>query len=252
MQIVIIEDERLTAADLAASIQRAEQGAEIVAMLASVKESIAFFQNNKQKIDLIFSDIQLGDGLSFEIFQSVTVHAPIIFCTAFDEYALNAFKVNSIHYMLKPFSIRTVSEALQKFHELKSNLTASQPRYDAILELLQERKKQSSVLVYQNDKILPIRMDTIALFFIENEITYILTLNQQQYSINKTLEELEQMAGSSFFRANRQFLVSRKAIVDTSQYFSRKLVLNLSVKLEERITISKTKVTEFLNWLSEN
>ncbi|TVQ11925.1 MAG: DNA-binding response regulator [Bacteroidetes bacterium] len=249
MRIVIIEDEEITASDLAASIRKAEPMAEIVAVLSSVKESVTFFQQNKTPLDLIFSDIQLGDGLSFEIFKKTPVTTPIIFCTAYDEYALNAFKVNSIHYMLKPFSSKTVGEALAKFKELKANLSQDSAQYGAILELLNNRQSKSSVLVYQNDKILPIRIEEIALFYIDTGVTYLLTFDQKTYSINNTLDVLEQMTSSNFYRVNRQFLVNRKAIKDTSYYFSRKLAVNLSVPFEERITISKEKATDFLNWL---
>lgn len=251
MNIVIIEDESITASDLAATIKKVEPTANIVAMPGSVHESVEFFLHNTTHIDLIFSDIQLGDGLSFEIFKKVDVKVPVIFCTAYDEYALNAFKVSSIHYMLKPFSVKTVAEALEKFLALKSHLSHSGAQYDQILNLLTHRKKQSSLLVYRNDKIVPIPIDSIALFYIENEITYLLTTDQKNFSIQKTLEELEGIAGENFYRANRQFLVNRKAIKDTSQYFGRKLALNLHIPFSERITVSKTKVTEFLEWLAQ-
>lgn len=250
MRIVIIEDELLTANDLAATLKKVAPQAEIVAILGAVRESIDFFEANKTHIDLIFSDIQLGDGLSFEIFQRVAVHTPIIFCTAYDEYALNAFKVSSIHYMLKPFSVKTVSDALEKFQDLKTSLTQKNPEYDTLLNLLSNRKGQGSVLVYQHDKILPIKIDSIALIFIEHEITYLITFENTRLVINKTLEELEHIAGPNFYRANRQYLVNRKAIKDSSQYFGRKLAINLIIPFEEKITVSKTKATEYLEWLS--
>lgn len=251
MRIVIIEDEELTAKDLAATIRRADEQADIVAILGSVHESVAFFRQNTEKLDLVFSDIQLGDGLSFEVFQQVRVNTPIIFCTAYDEYALNAFKVSSIHYMLKPFSIKTVSEALNKFKDLKSNLTQSSSQYNTILELLEKRKKPGSVLIYQGDKIVPVKVEDIAICYIENEITYLLTHDKQTHTINKTLEEMEHICGDDFFRANRQFLVSRKAISDTSQYFARKLSVNLHFPFDHKITVSKTKAAAFLDWLAE-
>ncbi|MGF1583722.1 MAG: LytR/AlgR family response regulator transcription factor [Bacteroidales bacterium] len=252
MRIVIIEDEQLTATDLASSIMKAESTAEIVAILGSVKESVKFFNENTQKLDLIFSDIQLGDGLSFEVFKTVKVSTPIVFCTAYDEYALNAFKVNSIHYMLKPFSSKSVAEALSKFHDLRTNLHNGPAQYQKILELLTRPKHQSSLLVYHGEKILPVRIDSVGLFFIENEMTHLVTFDSTRYAVNKTLEELEHIAGSQFFRASRQYLINRKAIKDSSQYFGRKLAVNLTVTFKERITVSKAKVTEFLDWLSEN
>ncbi|MFO8022921.1 MAG: LytTR family DNA-binding domain-containing protein [Perlabentimonas sp.] len=250
MNIVIIEDEQHTANDLAQTIQKVVPDANITAILKSVNESVSFFKKNTSLIDLVFSDIQLGDGLSFEIFNTIHVNTPIIFCTAYDEYALNAFKVNGIHYMLKPFTTKTVEMAIAKYQDLKHNFSQNSPQYETILQLLEGKKNVNSVLVYKNDKILPIRIKDIALFYIENETTRIITFEQKRFSINKSLEELETVTGNSFYRANRQFLVSRMAIKDTSQYFARKLSINLTFQFDQKITVSKTKAAEFLRWLA--
>ncbi len=180
MTIVIIEDEKLTADDLAETIVKADPKAQILASLSSVKEAIAWFRDN-EKPDLIFSDIQLGDGLSFEIFKSISSTIPVIFCTAYDEYALNAFKVNGIDYILKPFTLATIVDALAKYNELKNNFSRKILQYEQILQLFEDKKKQKkgSVLVYYKDKILPVRTDDIALFYIENEITYLITFDQK-------------------------------------------------------------------------
>jgi two-component system, LytTR family, response regulator LytT len=254
MKIVIIEDEQITADDLALSIRKVEPLAQIIAILKSVRESIDFFQDNSIKIDLIFSDIQLSDGLSFEIFNKLSINAPIIFCTAYDEYALNAFKVNGIHYLLKPFTLKTVSEAIIKFKVLSSNLSGNSLQYHEILEILKEGKSinQISILVYQKDKILPVPLNNIAIAYIENELTYIITFNQDKFPVNKSLEEIETLTGNRFFRANRQYLVNRKVIKDSTQYFARKILINLSFPFENRIIVSKARASEFLNWLSGN
>lgn len=253
MKIVIIEDEIRSAEDLAETIIKFEPTAQIVASLGSIREAIVYFQKN-EKPDLIFSDIQLGDGLSFEVFKTVPISTPVIFCTAFDEYALNAFKANGIDYILKPFTKKTIANALTKYKELKNNFSQNNEIYETILNLFENRKNQqnTSVLVYVKDKILPVKISDIALFYIENEITHIITFKEKTYSINKTLEELEKFIENNFYRANRQYLVNRKAISDASQYFARKLVVNLSIPFNERITVSKEKTTEFLNWLSGN
>lgn len=252
MQIVIIEDEQFTAEDLAETIVKAEPAAEISAILRSVKESLAYFRKNDTP-DLIFSDIQLGDGLSFELFKTMDITAPVIFCTAYDEYALTAFKANGIDYILKPFTLKTIADALNSYHTLKRTFSGKTPEYGAIVDLFRsrERHKKESLLVYYRDKILPVRLDEIALFFIENDLTHLTTFNRKTYLINKNLEELELLAGPDYFRANRQCLVNRKAVKDASRYFSRKLAVNLIVPFRETITISKTKVPEFLNWLSQ-
>lgn len=251
MQIVIIEDELLTAQDLASTLKKVEPDVEIVAVLDSVQEAVAFFSEPSRRFDLIFSDIQLGDGLSFEIFQQLQVQAPIIFCTAYDEYALKAFKVHSIHYMLKPFNVQSVGEALAKFHSLRSSLAQSAVSYENLLQILKPRPGPRSVLVYYQDKIMPVKLEAVALFYIEHETTFLTTFENMTYPISKTLDELDQMSGPDFYRANRQVLVNRRAIKDTVQYFGRKLALNLVIPFEEKITVSKTKVSEFLEWLSQ-
>lgn len=251
MKIVIIEDEKITADDLRVTICSLNSNAEIVATLNSVKTAIAYFQNHPAP-DLIFSDVQLGDGLSFEIFKTVTPEAPIIFCTAYDEYALHAFKTNGIDYLLKPFTAQTIADALQKYQNLLQSFSGNTPSYQSILNALLQKdtsRKSSAVLVHYKDKIMPVRLDEIALFYIENEVTYLHTFEKKIYSIGKTLEELEQICGDSFFRMNRQYLVNRKAVIDAAHYFSRKLSVNLSIPFSEKITVSKEKTPAFLAWL---
>ncbi len=186
MRIVIIEDEKITAEDLAATITALEPDAKIIAFLNSVKKAISYFQKNEAP-DLIFSDIQLGDGLSFKIFKSINISAPVVFCTAYDEYALNAFKTNGIDYILKPFTSKTIADALQKYRTLRQTFSGNALQYDAILEVLKNREtlKSTSVLVHHNEKILPVRLDDIALFYIENEVTHLLTFSKKIYTINK-------------------------------------------------------------------
>jgi len=253
MKIVIIEDEQHTADDLAETILKVDARAKIMASLRSVKEAISYFQKNENP-DLIFCDIQLGDGLSFEIFTKLSITSPVIFCTAYDEYALKAFKANGIDYVLKPFTEKTIQKSLKKYEELKNNFINNIPSYKTILELLEGRRnqKQVSVLVYHKDNIIPVKVDDIVLFYIEYEVTHLIDFDKKQYSINKTLEELEKIAGSDFYRANRQFLINRNAIANASQYFNRKLSVNLIVPFKGKIIVSKEKSSNFLNWLSGN
>ncbi len=252
MRVIIIEDETITANDLSTTLKLVDKNISIKAVLKSVKESVCFFENNKEDIDLIFSDIQLGDGLSFEVFKKVSVTAPIIFCTAYDEYALNAFEVNSIHYMLKPFDTETISEALRKYREIKGYFSHNQTQYQAIIDLLNHKPRKHSILVYVKDRIVPVSITDVAVFYIENETSFLITTDNNKYTVNKSLDELEQIAGNGFYRANRQYLINRKAIKDTSQYFARKLVINLYVQLNEKVIVSKNKASEFLNWLTES
>ena len=254
MKIVIIEDEQLIAEDLAEGIVRLIPDAQIAAKLYSVKEAVKWFEKNTQP-DLIFSDIQLGDGLSFEIFKKVNSIAPVIFCTAYDEYALNAFKVNGIDYILKPYEEKDILKAIEKYKSLEKKFSGNNPvSIENVLQLLTNKNTSTmtSVLVYQRDKILPVRIENIALFYIENEVVRLITFDQQIYTVNKSLEELEKETNPGFYRANRQYLVNRKAIKDASQYFASKLSVNLCISFKEKILINKTKTSEFLRWLSDN
>jgi two-component system response regulator LytT len=251
MNIVIIEDEQYTAEDLAKNIRKAMPDVIIQAILKSVKEAIAYLKSNAHP-DLFFSDIQLGDGLSFEIFQNINTSTPVIFITAFDEYALKAFQANGIDYILKPFNSKTIADAINKFNTLTSNKSEAN-KIDQLLNYLQENNqaKQSSLLVYQKDKIIPVNGADIALFYTENDSVKVICLDGKQYTTNSTLEELEKSMGTDFFRANRQYIINRKIILDVSQYFGRKLAVNLKLNFKDKILISKEKSAVFLNWLSQ-
>lgn len=251
MKIVIIEDEKITADELVGTITYVELDVKIVAILGSVKTAVSYFQNNAMP-DLIFCDVQLGDGLSFEIFKVCKISAPVIFCTAYDEYALKAFKTNSIDYILKPSTAQTVADALAKYRNLRQTFSDGKDQYKEVIEALinREAPKSTSILVYQKDKILPIKIETIALFYIADEVTHLLTFDAKTYSVNKNMEQLEQLSGNDFFRVNRQYLVNRKAVIDASRYFLRKLSVNISVPYNnEKILVSKEKIPQFLAWL---
>lgn len=253
MNIVIIEDEGVVADELELNIKQLIEEPVDIVQLRSVKQAIAYFKKAEAP-DLIFSDIQLGDGLSFEIFVEIPVSVPVIFCTAYDEFALDAFKANGIDYILKPFTRQILGSALEKYRQLKKIFSADQtPQYDALMQLLANREQQTaaSVLVYHQDKIIPVKLQDIAMFYLENEVTHLLTFSGKNYYPNKNLDELERLSGNYFFRANRQFLVCRKAIIDVSSFFSRKLSLNLNVPFSEKVIVSKGKAAQFLNWLAK-
>lgn len=250
MKIVIIEDEKITADDLADTIEAVLPESDIEAILSSVGAAVQYFQANPMP-DLIFSDIQLGDGVSFDIFKKVQLTTPVIFCTAYDEYALEAFKTNSIDYILKPFTTESVEEALRKYRQLKDTFAAKQPDYEGIIEALNTQKSQKtgSILVHYKDKILPVKLNDIALFYIDTEIVTLITLGKNKYSLTKTLDEIDRITGDNFYRINRQCIVNRKAIVDVSHYFSGKLSVNICVPFDEKILVSKAKRPQFLEWL---
>lgn len=254
LKIIIIEDEKLTALDLAETIKKVDSDVEIQVILPSVEQSIKYLKEN-DNFDLIFSDIQLSDGLSFDIFKSVKISKPIIFCTAFNQYALEAFNTNGIEYILKPFSKASVSKALDKYVSLKSAFTThSEPSFDSILMKLEQQifQKQSSIILNQGDKIIPLETQKIALFFLEDDYVFAFDFDGKKYIVNNKLDELESICGSSFFRANRQFLVNRKAIKDASRFLNRKILVNITINFPEQIIVGKLKTTQFIDWLSKN
>ena len=251
MNILIIEDEKRTANDLKRTIFKVLPSAEILGVVDSIEAGIAFLGEN-HSIDLIFSDIQLSDGLSFEIFQSVKNTIPVIFCTAFDQFALQAFQTYGIDYILKPFDEESVKRALDKFRDLRGEPTSSdfQAITEAIKQQLYPQNKPSSLLIHQGEKLIPLSIDDIALFFIKDEIVSALTFDQKRFFIDKKLDGLEEFLFPTFFRANRQQLIHRKAVKDVSRYFHRKLLVNLTIPFDEDVFVGKLKVTAFKEWLS--
>ena len=249
MRILIIEDEKITADDLAHSIREVRATFEVVKTVSSVKSGTAFL-NTRPLIDLIFSDIQLTDGLSFEIFKKVEVQVPVIFCTAYDEYALKAFEANGIAYLLKPFTKESIAKAIQKFEQL------TQQKDDKLAKLLEfmehnVQKTSPSILIHQGEKIIPVDFENIAILYLKNGVVKLHTFDQQKYSASETLEELNNIKFPDFFRANRQCLIHRDAIKSAAKYFNRRLVLHLNFPFEEKIIISKEKSSAFLDWLAK-
>lgn len=262
MNIVIIEDEPLTAKDLEACIRAAEPAAKIVAVLGSVSEAVEFFRENTLP-DLIFSDIQLGDGLSFSIFAGFEQAVPVIFCTAYDAYALDAFKAAGIDYILKPFSAKSIAGALTKYQALtgrgasggaapgiSGGAASGAIALTELSALFGQQAGRRSVLVYHKEKIVPVNVNDIVLFYLKADVVSLVTFARQQYTIHKTLEEIEKIAGAGFYRANRQCLVNREAIRDVSQDLGRRLLVNLLVPCEEKVTVGRAKGTHFLEWLA--
>lgn len=249
MKIVVIEDEQLIAEDLIYILMTIGPDIEIVAHISSVQEGIEFFSTSP-KFDLVFSDIQLGDGLSFELFKKYKFANPVIFCTAYDEYAIDAFKANGIDYILKPFSEKTIQKALNRYNDLKLSFSLQHQQFENSMdELSQKIGTVSSILIHHKDKIIPLNTQEIALCYIRNESVFLLLFNGDAFPINKSLDDLEQLLGNHFYRANRQFIVNRDAVKDITTFLSRKYLVNLKFEFKEDITVSKEKMTSFLKWL---
>lgn len=254
MKVIIIEDELLVAEDLSSSLKQIRPEVEIQCILCSVKESIDYFTQHPQP-DLIFSDIQLGDGLSFEISKHIQFTVPVIFCTAFDDYAIEAFKANGIEYILKPFNIASLEKAISKFENLRKQLAGEiEQKYKAAMKALASYKliNSGTFMVKYRDRFVPVSFDKIALFYLESEINHLYTHSGKTYLIPENLEEVEKKAGPAFFRVNRQFLVNHNAIQDVIEHFPRKLKVNLKFTFTKEIMVSKEKRSKLLNWLAGN
>ena len=250
MKIIIIEDEKPAARRLSRML--AEFNLVAQKMLHSVEESIEWFQNNEHP-DLIFLDIQLSDGLSFEIFEEVEVKSAIIFTTAYDEYALKAFKLNSIDYLLKPIDDDELEAAVHQFKKQQPKQSDVQVNLDDIRKLLvnpvdRKFKKRLSIKVGQHIKI--IHIDEIECFYSENKSTYIHTKENRNYLLDNSLENWqEQLDPEHFFRVNRTFIVHINAIKDIIAYSNSRLKLILNSYKETEIIVSRERVKDFKNWI---
>lgn len=246
MKTLIIEDETAAARNLAAILRQEEPSMEIVATLESVAESVEWLRANPQP-DLLFMDIHLADGDSFRIFGAVEVTAPVIFTTAYDRYALEAFKVSSIDYLLKPINADDVRRALEKLRRLTSGERLD---YGSRVRSLAAQRQEEVFLVRVRDRIIPLQRDRIAYCYTSNEKVTACGFDGETYPLDKTLEALQALLPErDFFRANRQFIVARRAVKEIAVWFGSRLTLHLTVDTPERIVISKARVPEFKTWL---
>jgi len=250
MNVLIIEDEPRAAKELKNMIQQIDDTVQVSGILESVEQAKEWFTHNPQP-DLILSDIQLADGLSFEIYSQVQVTSAVIFCTAFDEYLMNAFETNAVSYLLKPITIEKLEKALEKYESMKASF-ANEPLPNNLQALLQVIKPvhKTALLVNEKEKIIPVQVKDIACIYLDNTILQITTLQNKKYFITATMDETERLLDPAlFYRANRQYLINKAAIANAERFFARKLVVKLLVPTEEQIVVSKAKSGEFLQWL---
>lgn len=248
MKALIIEDENLASKHLK-SVLNVLGGITVTGVLESVAETVEWFLENAQP-DIVFMDIHLADGSAFEIFKDVKITCPVIFTTAYDEYALKAFKVNSIDYLLKPIEADDVRNALEKLKGLsgKENI---QKDINSIAETFRMTNKYRThfLIPVKGDKLIPVQASDLACFYIDSGIVKATTFERLTFIFDYTLEELTDMLNpADFFRANRQYIVNRKAIRDLDLWFHSRLSVNLLVPVPDRILISKARIAEFKNW----
>lgn len=250
MNIIVIEDELRTAKSLIQIITGLQPDARITGQYQSIESSVKALSEGPPP-DLVFMDIQLADGLCFEIFKQIKVTSPVVFCTAYDEYSLEAFKSNGVDYVLKPFSKEDIREALRKVHELKNFFQQKgTPDLTELLNRLAPSATKTSFLVFKNQKYTTVAVDKIACFYIRFDATCILTFDKEQFTINQSLDQVAgAVSATQFFRVNRQYLVNFAAISEVEHHFMRKLHVKLVVDTPDVLLINKEKSAAFLSWM---
>ena len=251
MKALIIEDEIMAAQTLQKLLGEVSPETEIIAALESIEDCVAWLEENPMP-DLMFMDIHLADGASFAIFEQDDITCPVIFTTAYDEYALKAFEVNSIDYLLKPISKDALERAMRKYHNLKGQSQVEDNHLEALMAQLANRKKyKSCFLLPERDKLIPLPVANIAYVYIDAKTVKMVSLEHKTFYLTQTLDDMmAQLDPQIFFRANRQFIVARHAIKDVSIWFGNKLSINLKVDVPEKIIVSKARVAEFKQWFS--
>ena len=248
MRVQIVEDETAAVDNLEYLLYKVDRAIEIAAVTESVEQTQQWLMHNHA--DLIFMDIHLSDGSAFSLFNHIEVSTPIIFTTAYDQYALDAFKVNSIDYLLKPIKQTDLERALEKFKRLTaSDLNSYISR---INQLTEKPKYQSHILVAIKDKIIPLAVEDIACIYSTDRKTEIITTSEATYTYNKPLDTMiKNLDPTVSFRANKQFIINRNHIADITVWFDNRLRLRLTAETPEDIYIAKNRVSEFKSWLTE-
>lgn len=250
MKVLIIEDEHFAAEKLTQLLKRVEPEIEILQVLESVEESINWFSTNNSP-DLIFMDIQLDDGISFEIFDTVKIDAPIIFTTAFDEYAIRAFKVNSIDYLLKPIEQQALEAAIHKFNKIYSDKKEFEEKISKVFEQISTKYK-SRFFIKIGTRFQSIPVDNICCFFVEERSTFLKTTKGKSYDLDYSLEQLQKMVNpNNFFRVNRNVLVNINCITEIVSYSTNRLNIKLENYSPEGVIVSRDKVSEFKRWMDK-
>ena len=258
MKIFIVEDEELAVKKLQKTLQAIDSELEVVGTADSIETAVEWLQANPRP-DLILMDIELADGQSFEIFNLTQVKSPVIFTTSYDEYALKAFKVNSVDYLLKPIQKEELEAAISKFRQMKEIFKSEKqgdPQISALVkelqQTLQHKEYRKRFLVKHAQKLLSIEMDRIAYFFSDDRVNFFKTFDDKKYVIDYTMDELENMLDpDQYFRINRAFVVSAKSIDQIHDYFGNRLKLNLKPTIDKEALVSREKVSTFKEWMGK-
>jgi DNA-binding LytR/AlgR family response regulator len=247
MKILIVEDETAAYENLVQILLEVDPSIEVVGTTESVRQTIKWLKSN-QNPDLILMDIHLSDGSAFSIFDSIKLETPVIFTTAYDEYAIEAFKVNSIDYLLKPIKVADMRRAIEKF--LKWTRPDVLQYLSQLNQLPQLTKYKDKLLIPDKDKLIPVDMKEIACYYSTNKNTSIYLRTGKCYPYSKTLEQIETtLDPAEFIRANKQFIVARHSVKNITIWFDSRLLITLDIELPERIYVSKNKAAEFKAWI---
>jgi two-component system LytT family response regulator len=250
MNVILVEDELSARQNMLAIFEELSTEINVLTCLEGVDEAVKWIESNP-KPDLCFFDIQLADGVSFEIFEKTEVSFPVVFTTAFDEYAIKAFKVNSIDYILKPIKKSDIEFAINKY-QISQKQTITDKKLLDILNTITNKavSEKKTILIKKYDGFVPVPVSDFAFFFIENGIVYGLTYKEEKHIIDETMDFLEnKLNHTDFFRANRQSIASRKSIIEVNNCFNGRLLLKTKPKIKEQILISKARVNIFRQWL---
>lgn len=253
MKVLIIEDEAPAFRRLEKILLEIDPTIEIVEVLDSVEETVKWM-NNHERPDLALMDIQISDGISFQIFDQIDIKCPVIFTTAFDEYLLKAFKVNSIDYLLKPIKKEDLKRSLEKYKSLQASFNGNGVDMATLLSQinLSETKYKSRFLVRQGDKMLAIRTEDVVCFQSKHGVVHIHTKNDKTYLSDFTLDELtHQLNPQYFYRANRQFIIQADYISTVHKHFKGKLLVELAHFSDEQVLVSSEKATSLKQWLDQ-
>jgi DNA-binding LytR/AlgR family response regulator len=255
VKILIIEDEKPASDLLIKHLKYYSPDIEVLGVLRSVKESVEWLNHNENRANLIIMDIRLTDGLSFEIFNHVKINTPVLFTTAYDKYALDAFKVNSIDYLLKPISYNDLYNSLQKYNNFKESIlgTKERLRYEELDRVLSHLKKdyKNRFMIKVGEHIKSIKVDKIAMFYAEGRDVSLVTSNFREYIVNYKLEELEELLDPAlFFRISRSFIVNIDAIEDVTAFTNSRLEVKLGKPFPKELVVSREKVNEFKYWFN--
>lgn len=251
MKVIIVEDELAASDNLAYLLHAIDPAIEVIKVLDCVSDTVKYL-SKPNEAKLIFMDIHLADGISFDIFDQVKIDKPVIFTTAYDQYALKAFKVNSIDYLLKPIDEDELSEALLQFKEQKAD-PQTNVQMEGLLHLIKERTKtyKTTYLLNHRDQLVPLKTENIAYFYIDTGIVKATASDGRAFAMDTKLEDLErELDPDRFYRVNRQFIVNKNAILNIKFYFNGKLIVDVAPKHSERIIVSKAKASEFKNWMN--